>query len=34
MIRFENEVVLQFKISWAMHMDSLGSTMSLAQMAA
>ena len=29
MIRFENEVVLQFKISWAMHMDSLGSTMFL-----
>ncbi len=29
MIRFENDLVLQFKISWAMHMDSLGSTMFL-----
>ncbi|MFD2610861.1 Gfo/Idh/MocA family protein [Paenibacillus gansuensis] len=29
MVRFENDVVLQFKISWAMHMDTLGSTMFL-----
>ncbi|RUT28125.1 Gfo/Idh/MocA family oxidoreductase [Paenibacillus zeisoli] len=29
MIRFENEMVLQFKISWAMHMDTLGPTMFL-----
>ncbi|THF74750.1 Gfo/Idh/MocA family protein [Cohnella fermenti] len=29
MVRFENELVLQFKISWAMHMDSLGSTLFL-----
>jgi len=29
MVRFENDLVLQFKISWAMHMDSLGSTMFL-----
>lgn len=29
MVRFENDMVLQFKISWAMHMDSLGSTMFL-----
>ncbi|BBH21142.1 hypothetical protein Back11_24870 [Paenibacillus baekrokdamisoli] len=29
MIRFENDLVLQFKISWAMHMDTLGSTMFL-----
>ncbi|MFC0335348.1 Gfo/Idh/MocA family protein [Paenibacillus sepulcri] len=29
MVRFENDLVLQFKISWAMHMDSLGSTLFL-----
>ncbi|WP_274651782.1 Gfo/Idh/MocA family protein [Paenibacillus humicola] len=29
MVRFEGDLVLQFKISWAMHMDSLGSTMFL-----
>ncbi|MBP2001211.1 putative dehydrogenase [Paenibacillus shirakamiensis] len=29
MIRFENDMVLQFKISWAMHMDSLGPTIFL-----
>ncbi|GGG52666.1 Gfo/Idh/MocA family protein [Paenibacillus radicis (ex Gao et al. 2016)] len=29
MVRFENDLVLQFKISWAMHMDSLGATMFL-----
>ncbi|MBB3111065.1 putative dehydrogenase [Paenibacillus phyllosphaerae] len=29
MVRFENDMVLQFKISWAMHMDSLGATMFL-----
>ncbi|SFS83577.1 Gfo/Idh/MocA family protein [Paenibacillus sp. BC26] len=29
MVRFENDLVLQFKISWAMHMDSLGSTIFL-----
>jgi predicted dehydrogenase len=29
MVRFESDLVLQFKISWAMHMDSLGSTMFL-----
>ncbi|SFD51960.1 Predicted dehydrogenase [Paenibacillus catalpae] len=29
LVRFENDLVLQFKISWAMHMDSLGSTMFL-----
>lgn len=29
MIRFENDLVLQFKISWAMHMDTLGATMFL-----
>lgn len=29
MVRFENDLVLQFKISWAMHMDTLGSTMFL-----
>ncbi|MFC5699674.1 Gfo/Idh/MocA family protein [Cohnella faecalis] len=29
MVRFENELVLQFKISWAMHMDTLGATMFL-----
>jgi predicted dehydrogenase len=29
MVRFENDLVLQFKISWAMHMDSLGATLFL-----
>jgi len=29
MVRFEGDLVLQFKISWAMHMDSLGSTLFL-----
>ncbi|EXX90242.1 oxidoreductase [Paenibacillus darwinianus] len=29
MIRFENDMVLQFKIAWAMHMDTLGPTMFL-----
>ncbi|MFD1677173.1 Gfo/Idh/MocA family protein [Alicyclobacillus fodiniaquatilis] len=29
MVRFENDVVLNFKISWAMHMDSLGPTLFL-----
>ncbi|UVI32258.1 Gfo/Idh/MocA family protein [Paenibacillus spongiae] len=29
LVRFEGDLVLQFKISWAMHMDSLGSTMFL-----
>ncbi|MFC5472234.1 Gfo/Idh/MocA family protein [Cohnella suwonensis] len=29
MVRFENDLVLNFKISWAMHMDSLGATMFL-----
>ncbi|GGD70421.1 Gfo/Idh/MocA family protein [Paenibacillus nasutitermitis] len=29
LVRFENDLVLQFKISWAMHMDSLGSTIFL-----
>ena len=29
MVRFENDIVLQFKISWAMHMDTLGATMFL-----
>jgi predicted dehydrogenase len=29
MVRFENDMVLQFKISWAMHMDTLGSTLFL-----
>ncbi|WP_068616121.1 Gfo/Idh/MocA family protein [Paenibacillus tuaregi] len=29
MIRFENDLILQFKISWAMHMDTLGATMFL-----
>jgi Predicted dehydrogenases and related proteins len=29
MIRFENDLVLQFKISWAMHMDTLGPTLFL-----
>lgn len=29
MIRFENDLVLQFKISWAMHMDTLGPTIFL-----
>jgi len=29
MIRFENDMVLQFKISWAMHMDTLGPTLFL-----
>jgi predicted dehydrogenase len=29
MVRFENDMVLQFKISWAMHMDTLGSTIFL-----
>jgi predicted dehydrogenase len=29
MIRFENGLVLQFKISWAMHMDTLGPTLFL-----
>ncbi|XID92915.1 Gfo/Idh/MocA family protein [Paenibacillaceae bacterium WGS1546] len=29
MVRFENDLVLQFKISWAMHMDTLGATMFL-----
>ncbi|MBD2847268.1 Gfo/Idh/MocA family oxidoreductase [Paenibacillus sp. IB182496] len=29
MVRFERDLVLQFKISWAMHMDTLGATMFL-----
>jgi predicted dehydrogenase len=29
MIRFEGDLVLHFKISWAMHMDTLGATMFL-----
>lgn len=29
LVRFENDMVLQFKISWAMHMDTLGATMFL-----
>jgi predicted dehydrogenase len=29
LVRFENDMVLQFKISWAMHMDTLGPTMFL-----
>ncbi|MFD0711023.1 Gfo/Idh/MocA family protein [Paenibacillus sp. GCM10027626] len=29
MVRFEGDLVLQFKISWAMHMDTLGATMFL-----
>ncbi|WP_028562962.1 Gfo/Idh/MocA family protein [Paenibacillus pinihumi] len=29
MIRFENDMVMNFKISWAMHMDTLGATMFL-----
>jgi len=29
MVRFENDLVLQFKISWAMHMDTLGATIFL-----
>ncbi len=29
MVRFENDVVLNFKISWAMHMDTLGDTLFL-----
>ncbi|RXZ78328.1 gfo/Idh/MocA family oxidoreductase [Paenibacillaceae bacterium] len=29
LVRFDNDMVLQFKISWAMHMDSLGSTLFL-----
>jgi predicted dehydrogenase len=29
MVRFEGDLVLNFKISWAMHMDTLGSTMFL-----
>ncbi|WP_028550691.1 Gfo/Idh/MocA family protein [Paenibacillus sp. UNC451MF] len=29
MIRFENDLVLNFKISWAMHMDTLGPTLFL-----
>lgn len=29
LVRFENDLVLQFKISWAMHMDTLGATMFL-----
>ncbi|WP_217592998.1 Gfo/Idh/MocA family protein [Cohnella sp. GbtcB17] len=29
MVRFDNDLVLQFKISWAMHMDTLGATMFL-----
>lgn len=29
LIRFENDMVLQFKISWAMHMDTLGPTLFL-----
>ncbi|MNI11975.1 putative oxidoreductase YcjS [compost metagenome] len=29
MVRFENDLVLHFKISWAMHMDTLGATMFL-----
>ncbi|QAY65252.1 Gfo/Idh/MocA family protein [Paenibacillus protaetiae] len=29
LVRFENDLVLQFKISWAMHMDTLGSTLFL-----
>jgi predicted dehydrogenase len=28
-VRFENDLVLQFKFSWAMHMDTLGATMFL-----
>lgn len=29
LVRFENDLVLQFKISWAMHMDTLGPTIFL-----
>lgn len=29
LVRFENDMVLHFKISWAMHMDTLGATMFL-----
>ncbi|MBW5447156.1 gfo/Idh/MocA family oxidoreductase [Cohnella sp. CFH 77786] len=29
LVRFENDLVLQFKISWAMHMDTLGPTLFL-----
>lgn len=29
LIRFENDIVLNFKISWAMHMDTLGPTLFL-----
>ncbi len=29
LVRFENDMVLQFKISWAMHMDTLGPTLFL-----
>jgi predicted dehydrogenase len=29
MVRFENDLVLNFKISWAMHMDTLGPTLFL-----
>ncbi len=29
MVRFEDDLVLNFKISWAMHMDTLGATMFL-----
>lgn len=29
LVRFENDLVLNFKISWAMHMDTLGATMFL-----
>src|SRR5699024_4410625 len=29
MIRLENDIVLNFKISWAMHMDTLGPTIFL-----
>lgn len=29
LVRFENDLVLNYKISWAMHMDTLGATMFL-----
>ncbi|WP_276353866.1 Gfo/Idh/MocA family protein [Cohnella caldifontis] len=29
LVRFENDLVLSFKISWAMHMDTLGATLFL-----
>lgn len=29
LIRFENDIVMHFKISWAMHMDTLGPTLFL-----